>query len=398
MDPISWKNPTLILFYHFIFLAGIFTVIWANGVDPRSIIGVSVHALLLINLLLCISIFSSVVPYSAISGMGRAIWVIVVFANILLSMEVIARIFPFVTTSEIDPGSRFFNPGLTYPTNNFGFKERDFYEYRAPNVFRTLVFGNSFTEGAGLRREDTFSRITEHYLNDYLQHEGRDFIKAEVYSLAHGGMNAIEEIELALREAERFHPNSIVIVTLLTDVIPHPENFLPGSPTPKWAQKTTQFLLKHIPSYLTYRLYHQITIFGSAPAADNQDLLKFEYGVSSEPWKREQLYLRKLADYCAKHEIDLEMVLFPTLPRTRYPESNKRLHQLLLTAADGMGFRTLDLLPILEASHSKLSDFEFSDYDWHPNPLAARIAGEAIGKSIEKSHKFVQFVRSNSNF
>jgi len=77
---------------------------------------------------------------------------------LIFSLEALARASPIYDSMGINPGMRFMWPEFFLPENSLGYKDREPGPKRGPRI---LVLGDSFTEGAGVRRPDRFSSVLE---------------------------------------------------------------------------------------------------------------------------------------------------------------------------------------------------------------------------------------------
>ena len=54
---------------------------------------------------------------------------------------------------------------VPYSINSMGLRDREYFAERVPGTFRILVLGDSFVEGYGVERDDTFNKVLERELN-----------------------------------------------------------------------------------------------------------------------------------------------------------------------------------------------------------------------------------------
>ncbi len=197
--------------------AGVLAGLWLNPVHPLIVSGKLLYVALFLLYLLS---FASLFPiWAEISHRARRGWrrpalaacsVWGLLGLFVALVEIFFRIIPVYDTSALNPGLKFFWPDYIYYTlNNMGYRDRPFTPKENPHTYRIMVVGDSFTEGAGCRREETFSRVLERELNCRLQAAGCDR-QVEVYNLGRCGANTVEEVHRIIKESPLLRPDLII--------------------------------------------------------------------------------------------------------------------------------------------------------------------------------------------
>ncbi len=92
----------------------------------------------------------------------------------------------------------FRNFGYKFKTNSWGFREKEFTEKKKKDVFRILVFGDSFTFGFGIDNDHRYTNVLEEILKI-------EDINSEVLNFGMGGYSTDQEhdlIKLVLKNVE----------------------------------------------------------------------------------------------------------------------------------------------------------------------------------------------------
>lgn len=103
--------------------------------------------------------------------------------------------------------------GVEFSTNSLGLHDREFSAQKSEGVFRILMLGDSFTEGGGLRLEDTVAKRVETLLN-----QGRCRSRHEVINAGMGSYSPILEYLLLKQVGLGLAPDLIVLNFDMTDV------------------------------------------------------------------------------------------------------------------------------------------------------------------------------------
>lgn len=256
--------------------------------------------------------------------------------------------------------------------NDLQFRERpeaDLVEAMAGEGPVTLVVGDSFCFGQGVRLRDRFSDIIQADLTS------RDRAHI-VYNMCVPGMN-IQRIARVQREAvKRFGaPARMLYSYTLNDPIRDIESraledsiydlmhfrrrgFEAEYRSPLWRSAALRWLMER-------RTRQQV-------AARTVAWYQRLYG-DNPGWRQTARVLAEMRAFCAARDIELALVVFPLFHQLGdYPLA--QAHQQLKQAADGMPF--VDLLEVFAGKDER--DLWVHPTDFHPNGRAHRMAAEHL--------------------
>lgn len=98
---------------------------------------------------------------------------------------------------------------VSYETNSLGLRDRE-YDLAATDVFRILLFGDSFSESFGLSLDKSLSKQIEHALQEELGKRGTD-LKVEVVNVSFGGYSPYHYWKSYGRWESTFKPDLVLI-------------------------------------------------------------------------------------------------------------------------------------------------------------------------------------------
>src|SRR5439155_8563731 len=107
----------------------------------------------------------------------------------------------------LDPGIVYFWPEWLEARNSLGYADREPGPKRGPRV---LLIGDSFTEGAGVRRPERFGNQLEHLLQ-------RDNDAIEVFNGGRCGMDTWAEALVLEKTGDAVQPDVVVVNYVLND-------------------------------------------------------------------------------------------------------------------------------------------------------------------------------------
>jgi hypothetical protein len=302
--------------------------------------------------------------------------------------EIFFRIIPVYDTLSLNPGVKFFWPDYVYfPLNAMGYRDRPFTPKETPHTYRILVMGDSFTEGNGCRREDTFPGVLERELNQRFQRADCPN-RVEVYNLGRSGANTVEEVHRIVNEGPILKPDLIILAYVLNDPENHPPDVKFFDPPP-WASAIHKIFLEEMKSYAYYWFFTKFTVFRGEVSSAKEYFL----AVHDEKYQglsQAQKSLGQLQNFLKEKNIDFFAIIFPIFYQGEYPLSLKKAHDQVLQMMQGYGLEAVDLLDFFEKNNQDLGVFAFSSYDSHPNVRAHDLLGKFLAESIGKRKSFVR--------
>jgi len=280
--------------------------------------------------------------------------------------------------------------GRLVELNRFGFRERDFETPKAPNTFRIMVLGDSFTWGEGLAYEERFTYLAEELLND--ASTGQRF---EVLSFGTRGASTDQQRKILKNHIKEVEPDLIVVAFTLNDTQPREQDYSQerelfnrrgGFLVIKLTDWMHDIGLRYIAKSMYSAFYSTVERAGLIP--DWETSMDRTYDKSSDEWK---LFLRALdAIHMNSSRFELPGPLFIVLNQgtsttepTDYANPDKTLGQYLEwyhqaeAAAQEAGYLTYNHEEEIAA---QLSDepLSINRVDGHPSAKLNQIYGEKL--------------------
>lgn len=264
------------------------------------------------------------------------------------------------------------------PNNSLGFRDFEYAADKGANQFRILVFGDSFTRGAGVNLDDTYPKRLERYLNAFA---GDGQVSYQVLNLGINRRSTPEEAILVRTYAEKLAADLLIVGYVLNDA----EDWIRPRATWDIRRRTWSGELPRPSGVLGFVYEHsalgRLVIERFRATRLNREQLAY-YRALYEPensgWRRTKSAFRELGAYAGSIRKPLVFVVFPLFGfglGEAYPFRD--LHDLVHQALDEARIPHLDLLseyyPVDERR------FEAVPYeDPHPSEIGHRVAAEAL--------------------
>lgn len=263
--------------------------------------------------------------------------------------------------------------------NSLGFRE---VEPSPPpaGVKRVVVFGDSFTEGQGVRADDVMARLLQRSL---------DARAPRSFEVRNGGRRAHDFPELrdVWRTALRYEPNVLVYAMVLNDVERSPEFAARHSHIHDWImlreQEEWEAVAGQPPlgSQLVGFVRHRVDTW--RVARETTRWYREMYGEANRSgWAATQEYIREMNRTQLERGGVFVLALWPLLvDLDDYPFDgvHREIERFCLQA----GIRFLELRPALAAYPSE--SLWVHAVDHHPNELANRLAAKALSPLVLES-------------
>lgn len=369
-------------------------LLYLNPVSPVSWLGRSSYILLFAGLLILFaSLFLVHHEVTGPSGRGRRAFTLITLWSGLgiaaLLLEVFFRIFPVYDTLSLNPGIKFFWTDYVYVRmNNLGYRDRDFTTVKDAHTYRILAVGDSFTEGSGCRREETFARILEGDLNRRLKAAGRPR-QVEVFNMGHCGANTIEEVQVIFREVPVLKPDLIILEYYLNDAETSPPDLKTFNPPP-WVDSLHKIFLGEIHSYAYYWFFTNFTWYKGPVSSWSEYYLAINK-TNYRGWQEASKAFSRLSTYLKENKIDFLGIIFPDFFQKNYPPEFRQIHQQVSRMIRENNLEVIDLLEFYEGLQKDLRAFAFSRYDQHPNLAAHEVLGKFLAASVWDRESFRRF-------
>jgi hypothetical protein len=264
--------------------------------------------------------------------------------------------------------------------NAQGFRDREFAARRA-GARRVVVFGDSFTEGQGVKEPDTYVRVLERLLD--AQDPGR-------WEVLNCGRRAADFPELfeVFEQALALEPDLLVYAMVLNDGDRSPEFQARQTYVNDWILDRGRMLIG--------RPDHQLAALDSRVAELVRDRVEtwrigretarwyrdMYQAPNQEGWRRTQERLREMDGRLRAAGGRLLVVQWPLLVglEGRYPF--EETSGIVAGFLDTAGVARFDLLPVLRGRSEQ--SLWVHPVDRHPNELANRMAAEALAPVVRR--------------
>ncbi len=100
---------------------------------------------------------------------------------------------------------------VIYRNNYQGFRDYEFRPRPEPGTYRVAILGDSFSQGGGVRQEDTWPKVLEREMKIACP-------PAEVYNFSVGGYSSLEELVLLKETVLGYRPDLILVGYVLNDI------------------------------------------------------------------------------------------------------------------------------------------------------------------------------------
>jgi lysophospholipase L1-like esterase len=265
--------------------------------------------------------------------------------------------------------------GITYAINSDGFRDDDRYSRKKPpDTFRIMAVGDSYTFGAGVELEDTYSKKLEKLLNE--RHPSPLYRYYEVINAGIPGANTAMEVDFLREWGLKYNPDLVLVAFVLNDLeAPYGSKRPLCIPTVPGIQ---QWLSGN--SYLYLFLENRCrTVFYPDDATPEWQLdettRKWRFDESSQEW----WYWARVVEYNGQvaRETGLKVLvaIFPEQTKLNdYPYTVA--HEQIKAAYEQAGLPVVDMLPGYQSYG--IDSFAVLPFDAHPNPASYQIAAEIM--------------------
>jgi len=275
--------------------------------------------------------------------------------------------------------------GYRGASNNMGYRDYDHSIKKAPNSRRVAVIGDSVTAGLWINEdENIFTTIMEKKLNQM-------GYTSDVMNFGVSGYNTRQEVETLKERGLRYKPDLVVVAYCLNDrsqddgnilgLLLEEERKVAGDSSLSQARvnpivKNSAFL-----RMVTYKVLPSLFTKDTVAPEKRGEAVQQFYSDSVED------SLAELAQLGKKHNFEVLLTVFPDFDKHdkglegdyAYAEEHEKLAQI----STKHGFHHLDLLDSFRFCKKNAPEGYTISYDrYHPNPIGARCAGEAIAGNI----------------
>jgi hypothetical protein len=402
----------------------IVVVLYLNIINPLTLYGKVLHITIVFGTFFSASLGMFAV-YCAKEGPYRKLAALLAATGCILWIaccgEALFRLIPIYDSRGDNPGVKFFwADWVSYKPNRFGHRDREFTPDKPSGTYRILVAGDSFTEGAGVSRSETFSHVLETQLNAQSGGGGCTF---EVYNLGHCGMTTREEVSMLLAQAHIFRPDMIILAYVPSndpeinampafippgaDIVNYVEELkqayavqaaklgagdVPFGPTTAMshpqdtAQRIYAFTINILHSYMAYFMYRYGQFSSTVDSyAENIVALHSDGNVG---WLATKAAMHDLAQFASERGIPLVGMIFPIIIDMELPKAIDDVLTKVAAAMRESGFtQVVELAPVFKAQArgATLGEFMLSRFDGHPSREGHELVGRCLAAVLPQS-------------
>ncbi len=283
--------------------------------------------------------------------------------------------------------------GTYSETNSSGFRDvREYKRAKGESIFRIIVFGDSFTFGAGVAQEKIFTSQLERLLNEGRENSGPRF---EVFNFGIHGYNTVQEKMLLSEKALSYQPDMVIINFNVSDA--EINDLTPLSvrkPQPSRKAKDISFFHR-LRRYVLVNIRVRFGRFYLFAFLRNRiDGILYKYGhlrrgiaddlaQGTEGWKACRQAFRDIKNITEREGIRLLVLIWPQLEhltKGEYPFFDK--HELLKSALREYGIKYIDLFEAFEGHYYR--ELWVNHWDAHPNARGHLMAAEFVLPELKK--------------
>jgi lysophospholipase L1-like esterase len=260
--------------------------------------------------------------------------------------------------------------------NRHGFRERDYDERKAPDVYRIAVIGDSITFGQGIADEDRFSRQLEKEL-------ARGPGAYEVLSFGRPGTETVDHLKVLRETVLPAQPDFVLLQWYVNDF--HESGEQPVHRLrPLWPHWTHNYLHQYSALYfLLNQRWISLQVALGQSMSEEQQLMEQFRDPQAPRALRYRALAREFIALCRERGIPTAVVLFPH--RGENPHESDLydpLHHLVVETFREEGQQALDLREAFAAYRNDFAALSVNAFDPHPNELANRIAAQRILETL----------------
>jgi lysophospholipase L1-like esterase len=362
--PLAGRNYLGLRVVASLIFAALVVVLDANRIDVGHWEGRTIYGALG-----AIGLLAAIAGLALASSASLRVWFSI--GAFMLLLETGFRVFPIYDPLAVNPGIRYFWADWLGPLNNFGHRDRDFVTPKPADTFRIVLLGDSFTEGAGLSREQTFGRLLQRQLGP----------NVEVYNLGHSGMTTREEADVLLRDGSKLGPDLIILGYVFNDAETHPLE-RPYRDLPAWYVSAQRTLTQRLGSYASYAVLGEVQKLLPGNFASMDAFYASQHDRGGRGWANVTQGLSDIGRWAKDNHVEIIGAIWPFFFDEWRSDGNGLVGQVA-GAMREHGFRVLDLSPVF-AQRGPFGTLGISSHDAHPNAEANEIAARVLAKEVQK--------------
>jgi hypothetical protein len=272
---------------------------------------------------------------------------------------------------------------ILMPRNSLHYRDFEYPRQKGLNVFRILVVGDSFSQGAVLSFEDSYAKKLECYLNCCGNDNGTTY---QVINMSVQGRSTPREVRVIKHHAAELEADLVILGYCLND----PEDWEEGDDYLRKLMDKCYYRPFKKPEGWGSLLYEhsalvrliQHRIFNSRVKRGHIRYFHKLYRDTYPGWQKAQRALMDLGDFSRSSHIPVRVLIFPLTPfglGDEYPFAD--IHEKLHSALEKAGLPYIDLFPLFKDMDHTCLEFVPS-IDAHPSEIASRMAAEALWQEL----------------
>lgn len=283
-----------------------------------------------------------------------------------------------------------------FPLNSLRLRDFEYPPLKPPGVFRILVVGDSFTQGAGVPFGDSYPKRLERDLNFYGD-PGKTLY--QVLNAGESQRSTPEEVRAVKRLTRRFDPDLIIVGFCLNDT----EDWADRAGIEALRARSFRSWFKHPAGVRGVFYRHSAVIrlvaqrlFNARSTTRHVEYYTALYREDYSGWRRTRAAIGELSAFSRERQLPVLVVIFPLFSfglGEDYPLAS--FHRQVQQALREAGIPFLDLRESYrDQPPLRLEAIPFLDP--HPDEIAHRIAADALLSRLLES-KLVPDGRSVSS-
>ncbi len=296
-------------------------------------------------------------PWPARRGPGLTHFTLFVLTA-LLAVECGARTVPVFDSFAINPGTRFFWPEFFEAPNSLGYNDREPGPKRGPRI---LILGDSYTEGAGVRRHERYPNLLEGLLREHDP-------AVEVFAGARCGFDTGDEADLLERTGDAVRPDVVVVGYVPNDAErPYADRAM--VPTP-----LDDLLGRWIPCYAHYRMH---VLNRTRHYAQYLAIWREQHDPRGPGWARVTQSLDRIAAWCDARRVRKILVAFPV-----FVEGGEACADILEQVVEAARARGFEAYHVGDETFGRLAQLALSPADMHPGPAGHQLIAAGLARRL----------------
>jgi lysophospholipase L1-like esterase len=260
-----------------------------------------------------------------------------------------------------------------YYANSRGLRDREFDYERAPNEFRILCLGDSFTWGQMVPANAAYPKVIERTLGQE-RHDGRRYVVINAGQL---GWGTVDEAKWFEREGSLYRPQVVIVGFFLNDPETRHYEIKPLLPVSFERHLTKSYFY----FFLKYRIHLLRVRLGLADSYE--EYLEGLYGPGSSEWRSCENALAEIDEQAHAIHAKTLVVILPEIQDWSCYRFGPA-HEAVKQACQARDIPVVDLLDAFRGSGEGWRELRVGPHDDHPSKEGHRIIAREIALALER--------------